>query len=269
MRKLIKAGKFGVAAVTGDSFRNTVPGAGSGADVNDYKVFGFNSFTGDVPDIAEGIKASGYQWVFGWSVVRAALFGNIQANGNFVVGVRRTDSAVYHYAGQALNVLAQNMSGASATMTLEVLGGYKEITTVSGHAWYTGYVEPANPGGTDVAEVSFTATVSYGPGGLDTQDIEFELHWTPDYGGDGDDNHGFNIEVTYPGLSARTTQRYEPSSNVEIEWHTNSSYTALYTTGVGFTIFSWPQQDNTYWMRWRRGSGAWTNYGAVNWHDNR
>lgn len=257
--------RTGAFPTSGQSLRSALAAGAAGIFAGDaakasHLITGFNTFTGDPPDIASGIKASGYQWVFGWSISRGARAANIQRTGAGIVGVRRTDPAYDQHAGQELNILASNIAGATGSMTLETKGAYK-LGTPYGDAWYVGYVEPSQPTDQDVKEISFWADLGFA-GGLSTHDMYFELYYDPDGG-------PFNPQITYP-LDARITERYETLDNIEVEWHTNSSYTSFYTDSHNFGIFSWPQETHTYWLRWRRvGSGSWTNYGAVIFYDNR
>lgn len=257
--RLIQAS--GQTGAGGQSFRNHVTGAGDGAGMVAYTKDTWdswtNSYTGGtlaynaIINLTYSLNAGGY-----WPNIRRSLV--TQAND----GTDPGSTGGADIVSGALPVPGSN------SLQLRVRGGTKIVQL---HRVFNGiskqwteYGTEPNPNPQSVESdidinAQFTSTGSTTPDAY-----SFTLHVLSPQDADYNDMLDFSFPVTVMGTVVTD------GTAAAVEWHTNSSYSSLYATGVQARVTSggsYPT-SGSLWMRYK-DNGSWVNYGQVDWYDPR
>lgn len=258
--RLIQAS--GYAGTSGQSFRNNVPGAVSGARTSDYYLDGWGNWTNSY---SGGTLAYNATVTLTFDLYAGGRWYNLPRKPLVALANDGTDPTS---TGSASVVSGALMLPGSNTVQMQVRGGTKIVQL---HRVFNGiskqwteYGTEPNPNPVSVASdidifAQFTSTGSTTP---DAYSYTLHLH----YPGDGDFNDPLDFSFPVTVMGNVTTDNTAAS----VEWHTNSSYTALYTTGALARVESGGSgpTSGSLWMRYK-DNGAWVNYGQVDWFDPR
>jgi hypothetical protein len=263
LRNLIRASGF--AGVSGQSFRNHVTGAGSGAAMSQYKITAW-SFTGtsNLPSTSP----------LGGSYEDGHVFSNIDivfTQGSRAFNIKRT--------GAAMTVAGSGPYGFSVTASQSIVGGatgslvtftcrspFSSEQVITGNAWYNGYNRPnLPPSGSGSVQVDFTAnTTSSTASGV--QNCQILCTYVPDIG-------DFNPTLTQNYVNIPFANRIEQVGDFNYEWRTTSSRSTGSVVGTSPTlsIQSAPGYSVSYWLFYQRklSGSAWLGAGSVDWTDSR
>jgi hypothetical protein len=260
LNELIRAS--GYAGTSGQSFRNHVAGAASGAKMSDYLITAwalsdtpnpapFSPYADNTtfyldPQFTQGVRAS--------YIKRVGAVFVVSGSGPYGFSATAvTNNAVGAATGSQLRVLVRSPFSSEQVIT-------------TGTPWYVGYSPRGSsypPPGSGTVPVDFLAQTTYASGS-GQQTCSFGVGYTPDAG-------GFNPDLPSQFYNFPIANRIEGLADFDHEWHSNSTYTSLVSSASSFQIMSAPAYSVTYWYRYRRKiSGAsWVQLGAVNWSDTR
>jgi hypothetical protein len=262
LKNLIKAS--GNSGAIGQSFRNHVTGAVTGAKMSDYNVDGW-SFSAPPTN---GSTYTGTQ-NFGGSITftQGSRASNIKRTGAAMFDPTPTLSAT-EPTGGSVRVTTNSIVGAAtgSSYNVQVKPGYNDVgSTPNGDpGWFDGYTSPSNPGGSSAANVTMFGFL----GGVGAVTGSQTAAWTDLYVVDiGPYNSSLSV-----ARSIFMNNRLEDTSDWDWEWHSNSSYTALLTATPTYTFSSLPDSAHTFYLRAARilnFSHIWQNIGAVTFTDPR
>lgn len=268
LRDLIRAS--GYAGTSGQSFRNNVAGAASGAKMSDYKCNGWAFSTGGTaPDTAPVGGAYDGTQTFDMDIdfTQGSRASYIKRTGAMLVFDPLTSS---NGAGYEAHVVSQSVVGAASGSHVQIsvtppyaTGTGSSIT--KGTPWYVGYTNPSMPpAGMGTMQVRFFVQFTNGTNTPVVVNTQFQFSYTPDIG-------PFNPTLVKEYINIPFHKRLDTLLDYDIEYHANSTYTSLAGGGVSFDVDTNPGDSFTYWIRYRlKGStGSWTNLGSETWHDAR
>lgn len=256
----------GNAGTSGQSFRNHVTGAVSGAKLSDYKLTAV-AFSGQ-PTTGGGPYPAEQTFAITATFTRNSRAHNIQRNVSAAWQLTVTEPGTE----VALESFSSNgsPSGASHTLNIRVKGKQTGSPSVSPVATQPGS-EPAS--GVPWA-VQWTCNFS-GLGGTGT--TAFDITWSYD-----PDTSTFSPTLTNVWSATFGNRGYDENADFDFEWRTaDSGGGTLISTARQFTLTSdsnsiYPSDINgllnaetaTLYLRWRikttsGGNGTWNNYGAV------
>lgn len=252
---LIKAS--GYAGVSGQSFRNNVAGATSGAKMSDYNLDGW-TFIG-APNTVDQY-GDGAVFDITISFIQSSRASNIKRLGNTIVATPGTQPEGFDIISSSSNVVA---AADGSTVHVEVSAPTNGSITYSSHVWYSNYADgvyPPNDGSSQ--DVTFEGKVISGPP-TGTDEVSLHLSYTPDIG-------GFN-----PGITAEfpfTMIRRSHSVNLDDydwEWYSDSAYTNYVASGSIIVPMTAGQTVAYYLRASEKGKNIWNNVGMVSFTDNR
>ena len=268
LRQLIIASGF--AGTTGQSFRNHVTGAGSGVKASDYEIetASFTSPFESPPYIYGDNSFHVITASFAVFNSKASLILN-KTTGAWAVTPTEIDG------GTGFSAAIQSVTWAYPTASLAVLlrGAYTPGTpSVTTDVYYIDYTYPSIPPDNASYLVKFSIT-SGSVAASGTGSMYINVSITPDQSGAAF-NSAMNNASVLNNFRVSVYRRENPSQPIEVEWHTNSSFTSLHTTNMNFNISSDPNTDTSYWVRYRNlgSSDSWTlpgGTGEVHWMDPR
>ena len=256
LRNLIRAS--GNTGVAGQSFRNHVTGAGSGARMSEYNLYGWQNWAS--PNYAHdpghaNVFADNTVLAFTFDLNAGSRFGHIKGGaGNWNLHVPEGGGAnesvlqnlvwgAQFPVGNSFEVRVRGMYRYSAGMQI-VRNWFRDFGNLEPPPDNLDYAWTIDAAGTapDLAGYDhFNLQIQYIPPQTDTSAGVFN-----DY-----------LQITYPvDVAPRAGARVW-----EVEWHDNSSYTNLIHTGAQLTITSGASNAyGEYWYRYKHsGQGSWTN----------
>lgn len=243
----------GNAATSGQSFRNHVTGAVTGAAMRDYFITG-STWGGSTPD--PGIDYGDPQTFNG---LMNLLFGharasNILRTGNVVVV---TDAGSPY--GFTVSATSSVTGASSNTVNVTVGGPYAGDDTAGALGVFD---DPGNF--TDPGFLHLDGYVS--PGTPSYVQCYYQVQFVPDIG-----SYNEMIVWTFP---IKILSHARTTAGIDYEWYNDSGYTSVYNIGAAtIGVASAPQDTFSKYMRWRRHEdspgGSWNNFGLVSAHDNR
>src|SRR5690348_9138175 len=216
---LIKAS--GYAGTSGQSFRNNVTGAASGAKMSDYNLYAW-VFGGTQPSTsplgASYVGTTDFAMTFDFTQ-------NSRANYIKRIGAALTIDADIpgNPGGYSASIVAQNVvaavSGSSVTVrVVPPLGSAPSGAIVLAQPWFTSYTYPNQPpSGSGSQPVKMGVAVSSGGGGTEVRNIHFTLSYAPDIG-------PYNPTISQAYVNIPFTTRADTLDDFEYEWHTTSAY---------------------------------------------
>lgn len=260
----------GYAGTAGQSFRNNVASAVTGAAMTDYKCTAW-AFSGD-PAVGTTYSDNA-SFTISITFTQGSRAQYIKRTGSSVlvlldgigpdyVGTMPTHNSGFQIASSShtINAVATGTLSVTLRAPSALPSGY------TGSAWFDGYTSPAYPtyNGVDADPIHFRGAVSFGSGAGTPTLQAFSISYAPDTG-------PFNLTLyqTFPiTMFMRSTDT--STSLYDWEWHYNSSYTSLRGTGPGVFEASIPGNSWTYYLRAKpTGTSTWTNVGAVTFTDPR
>lgn len=261
MRYLVKAktGSFPTAGQSAKTLLSAVS-ADRGSDwfINSW------SFGGTEPDPNHPFGYNdGQSFALSISISRGVKAADIQITGTGKIGVTPGTGN-----GFSVALSVNSISGATGSVTMDVTAPYNPAgSIVAGQHWFTGYTYPNEPPpGSGTLPVTMRAQLNGATSGGSTE-CEWTIYYKPDTPGSTDQ---FNPNLTKTWTSIPFNNRAEVITDFDIEWHNNSTYTDLYTTGASFERNSDPMQTWTYYLRAKRKTeSTWSNLGAQTWTDPR
>lgn len=247
LKTLIQAS--GNSGAVGQSFRNHVTGAATGAKMTDYILSAWG-FSGGVP-APELTYTTSQAFAMNIDHTQGSRAFNIKRTGAVV-----TESDISVPLGATIALSSNNTVAAStgSTITVTVGAPYNPAATaVCNSGWFDGYTYPSAPGDQAAHPVTMYHTLS-GAGGSGTQHVTWYLIYQPDI-------PGFNPQLM-TSFDANFNNRAETTADWEFQFYSDSGYTTLVGSSVSYTFDSLPEQISTYWTKARRiGSGG--SYGAL------
>ncbi len=269
----------GNAGTSGQSFLNHVTGAASGTKMSDYVCSGI-TFTGEPVDDLGSDYASNTLFNIVATIARGSKFYHIQRNvvgaWSFTIPGEATASATVDAFSAA-----GSPTGATHNIDLRIRGKKNGSPTNTPTADQTGS-PPAD-------HVPWAVTYNGTPGslgGTGTTSLTINWQYTPDTG-------SFNSVKMGSWTGPFLNRGYDIDVDFDYEWRSadsgggtlmSTARTFTLTGDTGRLIYSGSDDglinngsaDNecTIYFRWRiktssGGSGSWTNYGAVYYHDER
>lgn len=259
LRNLIRASGF--AGIAGQSFRNHVLGAASGAKMSDYRSGGISTSGEPAPNGVTYNDNAGFTVTVSlggsarWSYIK-----NVGA-GKFSITPSLSPDG-FAVVSPASTVNAADPSSAS----FSVRAPYNGTRTTSGSVWFTGYVQPARPATTGPEPAQFYGIVTSDPP-TGTSNVSVQMGYWPDAVQD-----TFNpfMSVTWP-FTMNNRQYPTDTAQFQWEWYNNPSYTGTpVSTSPTYSFTTSPGTTMDLWLRTRLvGTTIWTNYGLVHWADPR
>lgn len=269
LRTLIQASGF--SGVSGQSFRNHVSGAATGVAMSDYFISGV-VFTNPLdppptsyPDNTTYFATASLS-VFG-TMAGAILNRSTTA---WQVSATETEDAG---TGQSASLTSVAWSGGTAILGLNVRGAYTPGTpSTTANVYFRDYSYPSEPPDAATYPVRF-AIVSGSVAASGSATMYVNIAFTPDMYAAGF-NPSTNNASVLEDWRVRVDRIANPGQTIEVEWHTDSGFTSLYSTAMAFDIDSDVNTDVSYWLRYRNAgsTGSWTAYGGsgeVHWMDPR
>jgi hypothetical protein len=278
MRKLIGAA-LGLPgdAPGGYTFRTHVAPTGGGRWAKaDYAGCSWGTITG-TPDENTTVYHHGHVFNLGISFAEAQHTGKIRRLGN-ALGISADivfSPPGFGVAGASSSVV-NTPTGSTASIPIQTPWA-PGAGVISANGWYSGdmcqiYGDQGGdfgpcvrgidiPQTCDTITVEFLASVSSGASGS-TDRSAFYVGYQPH-------TNNWNDDLPTLRYEFYTSQRTNPSvSDYDFEWHNNSSYTSLHTSGNAALVSSAPWATNTLYLRYRfTGTGSWINHGAVSFYD--
>lgn len=256
LRDLIRAS--GYAGVAGQSFRNHVSGAGAGAAMSQYKCNGW-TFSGEpVPEITYD---EGQAFTIAVDFSQGTYADWIKRAGSGLVAIT---AGLSPYGFDVYNQASTVVGPATgSSVSFNVHAPYASGYSLSGGAYFTGYIPPDEPANSDPADVTFTGRVTAeSPTGSDS--VSVQISYAPDIG-------PFNPTLTHEFPFAM--YRRSASTNLadyDWQWYSDAGYTTLVTTSAAFVVTSNPGDSTTYYLKAKsKASGTYTTVGAVIFVDDR
>ncbi len=275
----------GYLGTSGQSFRYHVTGAATGAAMSHYNITAWTFSSGPSP--APTVYTSPQTFAMGISFTQGIRAYHIKRTGSsgmvsatpppFPDGSEPTNPFGSRITLDSHSILSGD-TGSAASVT--VLGEAVVASVGAESPAYSVRVvdNTSSYTGSDYYRywIRFGFNVAAGSvSGYST--INFRLAYTPD-------NGPYNPELATK-FSLQMYRRAGAASDYDWEFHENDSYTSLYTPPdaghTGTNYVEWPEPyprtaspdswDKTLYLRYRikGNSGAWTNYGAVDWNDTR
>jgi hypothetical protein len=260
----------GYAGVAGQSFRNHVIGAATGAKMSDYIVSDWLFDSAPDPDFNYDDGAT-FAMPIAFTQGSRAHF--IKRAGSGVLTVQATYGPDYggtlpeSNAGFQIDSTSHLIdAGATGALTVTLRAPMAPATGFAGSAWFDGYAHFDVPtyDGVNPDPVRFDGVIAGGGAGGTPVLQCFSVMYAPDIG-----PFSPMLFKTFPLMMIeRATD--ESTSPYAWEWHTNSSYTDLHSSDASFLVNSRPMDSFTYYLRVRPlAGGAWNNVGAVTFDDPR
>lgn len=260
--KLIKAGGV-YAGISGQSFRNHVAGATSGAFMHEYDLWAWE-FSGSVP-APELIYTGPQSFAMNLTFSQGSRAGNIKRTGAAAVLI---PSSVPPGAGVGFSLNSILAADSGSQITVDVAPAFNPSAhPVQNSGWFDGYSPPTAPAGQAGEPVTMYHSL-VGAGGSGNQIVSWWVEYTP---GKDNDPAGYNPKLSQY-FEANMYNRAENISDWEFQWFSDSGYSVLeYDGPAGITVYSYPGQTQTYWTRARRvvSGGSWSNLGAIGFTDPR
>jgi len=266
----------GYAATSGQSFRNHVAGAASGAKMSDYIVTALD-WTGGPAGADVFPQDSGHVYSMVGNFIGGSRIGNIIRQGS-ATGLFTISSITINPGGSVV-LNSNTVSGSSALADVEIIAPYNPGATISesGSAtYYYSGTDQSSPPASGYCQAHFSARVTgsggTADGGYDNVTFDLSMPNVNAYTGD------FNANPAALSCVAATNHRGIPYTDFTVEWHSNSSYTALVSSSPDYypdeSVFapsSPPSGGYTLYLRYYLTSGgvSWNNFGAVTFIDSR
>lgn len=262
----------GYAASAGQDFvSNVLPtGAKPNAKMTDYFINNWD-FSGEPPPETTYNDNSTFNVTIAFaqgayaSYIKRAGTGLISFSNSY--GPDYTGTLPQHNDGFQIASSSSTVNGdTTGSFSITLRAPMAPASGFAGSAWFANYTSPNEPtyNGADPDPVKFTGSIQPGSGGGTSMLQCFSIAYTPD-------NGPFNppMNKTFPiNMYVRSTDT--STIGYDWEWYSDSGYQTLYHTGVGFTVFSYPGNTFTYYLRARKtGDPFWTNVGAVTFYDDR
>lgn len=267
---LIAASNGGTPGTAGQNFLSHVTGAVATAAMDQYRI----------PDWEWGgphAPGDGFIYNDNDTFTVNITFNN---QGTKATNIKRTGNIVLIYAdvGQPpgfdpTKITSSILSGTSGSSCgVKVRAPYSQNGSAAGGSWWRDYNAPFETGGDtqpafdDVTSypIKYSGYLNHPTGFSGHQVCVFIMEYKPD--------NGFFNGVFKEAISVDINNRDEGDDAFEYEWHTNSSYTNLFTTARTWSPGSTAPGESltTYYLRARRiGAVSWTNVGAISWTDPR
>lgn len=257
-RLIIASGGVGVP---GESFRNDVTGAASGARMSDYRLTAVG-FSGEpAPELTYDDND-----LFNVTATftRGSRAHHIQRNVSAAWAVSIIGGPTG--ASATVETFTANGSplGASHSLGIRVRAPYGGSPAISGNLTQPAALEPADP---DADPWPVRLTFSVGGGGTGTTAMTLEPLYVVDAG-------AFNTALT-DAWPMTINNRSWSTSDYECEWHGNSGFTDLLSTSATYDLTnsalypSVPEglfggEEITVYLRYRLvGGSTWTEYGGT------
>jgi hypothetical protein len=272
LKELIKCSNY--AATSGQSFKNNVAGAVSGAKMTDYIVTGWN-WTGGPAGADVFRQDTGHIYSMVGTFLGGSRISNIIRQGSGLLAI----SSVTINAGGSVTLNSNNVtSSATASADVEIIAPYNPGATVSMSAdakYYYSGSDQASPPSSGYCQAHFAAVVTGGgaspDGGYDNVSFYLSMSNVNAYTGNFNDNPAPLYCV------AATNHRGISPSDFTVEWHLDSAYTSLQSGNPNYFVDEsviWPSAPDpsgyTLYLRYKGpGVSTWTNYGAVTFIDSR
>lgn len=256
----------------GDSMRNHLTGAASGDPLSDWLITDLDNWVGK-PDYPATTYGNDVTFNETFDVVRAAKAANIQRIGAVLVTQAKPGGG----PGSSVSFTSQNVSGPTGSVAVRVIGPTNPGGTLSqptNTPWWLEYAWPSGPP-TDGNPYPILFSAGFVGDGGGTTDMGYQIYYDPDTGVFSPrvwEPEGSDGDPPSDWVLAKVSNRAAVAGDMEFEWHLNSSYTSLHTTGqTAVYNQSFEGEDVTLYLRARRtGSGdSWINYGAITFNDTR
>lgn len=267
LKSLIKAS--GNAGTTGQSFRNHVAGAATGAKMSDYNLTGW-SFSAPPTN---GATYTGNQ-NFGGNITftqgsRATYIKRIGA-----VMVDPNAVGAVGGIGGSLTMTVNSIVGAATGSTYNVLlkPGYNGLSSsaAGNPGWFDGYTSPTAPADSNADNVTMFGSLNSPAAASGFQAVSWADVYIPDQLS-ALDSARYNPQLV-ASRSINMNNRAETTADWLWEWHSNSSYTSLVSASLTLTFTSLPNTTHVYYLRAQRilsYTAIWDSIGAVTFTDPR
>lgn len=271
----------GYAGATGQSFRNNVLGAASGAKMTDYIIAGWAGWSSS--PASQGSPGptfnSGQVFDLSTTISGGSRISYITKTGSGLVVatnlVKPDAAAVVVQSSSVTNTPGVNVAP-TISASVAITSGYNAGAAPSMSAsarYYYGGTDQGSPPASGYCQAHFAAVITGGNGISDGgyDDISFSLVLDPNAG-----TGAFNDVLSEPFTMRMQHRGYNPA-DFTVEWHGNSSYTNYlsgapdyYADEATFAPSSPPNGGYTLWFRYKApGITTWTNYGPVTFTDSR
>lgn len=262
LKDLIKAS--GNTGVSGQSFRVHVTGAVTGAKMTDWNISA-SSYSGHPTELGGPLSGGAYNDATVLSVTNTITRGsrahNIQRN-------LLSDYIPVTTSGGGSVLLSAFSSGGTPTGATHAFSATLRGDTVTPTPVYS--ATGVNAPGSDPNPVLFSISITNGGTAATSQTVN--INYAPDGG-----PYNPTILTTW---SYSIMPRTWATTDFDVEWHSNTTYTGLLSTLYEYqasTVPPYPTNPNglapnetaTAYLRYRRTgtSGAWTNIGAVSYYN--
>jgi hypothetical protein len=258
---ILASGNSGVA---GQSFRNHVTGAVTGAAMTDYQVTGW-SFSAPPTN---GATYTGTQ-NFGGNITftQGSRAGNIKRTGAAMTDPVPTLSYTAPTGG-TFAITTNSIVGAAtgSTYNVQITPGYNNTgsSPAGNPGWFDGYTSPTTPAGTGPDNVTMFGSLTGVGAVTGSQGASWSDIYVVDIG-------PFNSTLSV-ARSILMNNRLEDVGDWDWEWHANSSYTSLLSSVYTYTFGSSQNGVTTAWVRAARKlsfTHIWENVGAITFTDPR
>src|SRR3954468_17540838 len=225
LKNLIKAS--GNSGAVGQSFRNHVAGAVTGAAMTDYKITAL-SFASPPTN---GNTYTGTQ-NFGGSITftQGSRASNIKRTG----AVYTISPSGMFDTGGSVTLTTNSIVGAStgSSINIQVKAGYDDngSSPVGNPGWFDGYTSPTVPAGTGSDNVTMFGSLTGVSAVSGSQFFQWTETYTPDIG-------PYNSDFSFL-RQIYMNNRLEDTTDWDWEWHANSSYTSLLSSTDTYTFGS-------------------------------
>lgn len=255
LKSLIQAS--GYSGSSGQSFRNHVLGAATGAKLSDYKCTDW-TFSGDpAPELT---YSDGAHFAISITFSQNSRVDYIKRTGNSISINPGLSPTGFNVTAASSSVVAAS-AGSAASVT--VSAPYNGTRSYSGTAWFDGYISPAQPSDSTSDPVRFQAVVA-ASGASGSQACSFTFSFAPDSG-------GFNPTLSHTFSLTMNNRSYSTDASTYLwNWSTTSDFSSIVGTASSYVLNSAPGETHTLYLRGRATvSDVWTNVGAVTFVDPR
>jgi hypothetical protein len=275
----------GYAGASGQSVRNHVLGAASGAKMTDYIISTWGGWASS--PASQGSPGptfdSGQTFDLSTTILGGSRISYITKSGAGLVTLTnlvKPDSAAVTATGSTVTNTPGLNVGPTVDATVQITSGYNTGSApgLSASATYFyGGADQSSPPSSGYCQAHFAAVITGGNGISDGgyDDITFTLQLDPNAG------TGHFNDVLSQAFTMRMRHRGYNPADFTVEWHTNSTYTNYVSGAFDYypdeAVFSpsGPPNGSTYpaytlWFRYKApGIATWTNYGPVTFTDSR